>query len=113
MDDRDRLAFISLRGRQDRLQGLLAQWGLPTGAAGSQVQVGDQSTRPPRSVFLRLPVTRRGAWQAGRFSLRRLPAGPRPASAVRLAAGARAAARRSQERLSHGPTQAVDGGWRG
>ena len=47
MDDRDRLAFISLRGRQDRLQGLLAQWGLPTGAAGSQVQVGDQSTRPP------------------------------------------------------------------
>jgi hypothetical protein len=35
MDDRDRLAFYPLCGRQDRLQGLLAQWGLPIGAAGS------------------------------------------------------------------------------
>ena len=33
--------LLSLRGRQDRLQGLLAQWGLPIGAAGSQIRAGD------------------------------------------------------------------------
>ena len=47
MDDRERLAF-SLRSRQDRLQGLLAQWSLPIGAAGSQIRAGNRAARPPQ-----------------------------------------------------------------
>jgi hypothetical protein len=70
MDDRERLAFYP--SRQDCLPGLLAQWGLPIGEAGSQIRAGNRPARPPR-----LPVARGGAWQAGRFRVRRLPAGPR------------------------------------
>jgi hypothetical protein len=44
-------------------------------------------------------VARGGARQAGRFGLRRLPAGPRAASAARLAARARAAACRGQQMI--------------
>jgi hypothetical protein len=52
----------------------------------------DRPPRPPRSVFKRLPVASGGAWQAGRFSVRRLPAGPRPASAPHLPPGSCACA---------------------
>jgi hypothetical protein len=94
---------VSLRSRQDRLQGLLAQWGLSIGAAGSQVRAGNRPARPPRSVFLRLPVASEGAVQEGQVSLRRPPAGPRAASAARPAAGACAAACRGQQRLTADP----------
>src|ERR1700722_5349429 len=80
--------LLSLCGCQDRLQGLLAQWSLPIGAAGSQIRAGNRPARPPPSVFLRLPVASGGAWQARRFSLRRLPAGPGAASAARVRAAA-------------------------
>jgi hypothetical protein len=51
MDDRERLAFypfvLSLCSRQDRLQGLLAQRGLPIGAAGSVYLPDLEQPRPP------------------------------------------------------------------
>src|SRR5271163_4755928 len=92
MDDRDKLALypfvvvrIACRVCSRNGSYLLARLAAKFGAR-------DESARPPRSVFLRLPVASGGGWQAGRFSLRRLPAGPRAASAARSAARARAAA---------------------
>lgn len=72
--------LLSLRCGQDRVPRLLAARDLSARASRREIRSRDHPCRPHRPFFLRLPMAGRGAQQAWRLDLRRLPARPRPAT---------------------------------
>jgi hypothetical protein len=87
MDDRDRLAFYPFVVVRTACRVCSRNGAYRLAQLAAKIRAGDRPARPPRSVFLRLPVARGGAWQAPRFSVRRTSRSlgrPTPPGLVRL-----------------------------